>query len=234
MRSVISAAFLAGAAAFLMGGSAQAALTVTADTSLAGVLPYGAPLSPGAINFDTDNLGTTTGGFSWVPNAPTGVVQILNGTSNIGAEPNGDTTNYLSILGNGSATLSSTTSTISGLELFVGSLDTYNTFTFHAGADVFSLTGAQILAQIPGAVSGSQGSPLTNFYLTFNFSENVDTIDFSSSVNSLEIDDLNQVGLTITRQGFVPEPSVWIVMIAGFGLLGMALRSRKIAGMVSA
>jgi hypothetical protein len=232
MRSTLSAALLASAAALLLTSSAQAALTVTSDISLEGT-GYGL-LSPGTINFDTDNLGTTTGGFSWTPNAETSLVKILNNTSGIGAEPFGDTSKYLSILGGGSATLSSKTSSLNSLELFVGSLDTYNTFTFHSAAGDATVLGSDLLLAIEADAgklvnSGNQTSLLTNLYITFNFSDPVTAIDFSSSHNSLEIDDLNSPGL-VTKEGGAPEPAAWIVMLAGFGLLGLAMRSRAAAG----
>jgi hypothetical protein len=235
MRSTLSAALFASAAALLLSSPAQAVLVVTPDVSLVGT-PYGLPLSPGAINFDTDSLGTTTGGFSWAPNAPAQFVRILNTSSGIGAKPFGDDTNYLSVLGLGTATLSSNTNTLNSLELFVGSLDTWNTFTFHAkNGDTAMIDGTTLLADIAAFTgltpkSGDQKSDLTNLYITFKFSEAVDSIGFKSSQNSLEIDDLNSPSLN-TLQGGAPEPNVWVVMLAGFGLLGLAMRSRAAAGL---
>jgi len=56
----------------------------------------------------------------------------------------------------------------------------------------------------------------------YDFNGNpVNEVIFRSSGNSFEFDTLAASGVG------VPEPSVWAILIAGFGLLGAALRRRQ-------
>ncbi|MFN3512846.1 MAG: cistern family PEP-CTERM protein [Phenylobacterium sp.] len=77
-----------------------------------------------------------------------------------------------------------------------------------------------------GLTYGQNGSGT----LTLNFASLQTAIDFSNlyvryqSVNAPGVTGGSAVGVPVTA---VPEPGTWALMIAGFGLVGAALRSRK-------
>jgi hypothetical protein len=223
MRTTLPAAIIAGAVAALLAGSAQGAViigSVTTSTPYSGI--------PGTINFD-GGFKDAPPGFTW-----TGGGQVMNTTNSQGAEPLGDKSPYLSVLGGQTATLTVNTGitggALSSLKLFIGSVDNYNSITFHAGAASQTIFGNTLLNDImPGDTdSGDQKSSLANAYFTFHFLMAVDQIVFRSGQNSLEVDDLTPTVAVGSEGGggFVPEPAIWVVMLAGFGLLGLALRAR--------
>lgn len=228
MRPTLPAAILASAAAILLYSSAQAAIIVappvTTSTPYTGV--------PGTINFN-GGVKDAPPGFAW-----SGGGVVMNTTTSAGAEPLGDTTPYLSVLGGQTATLTINPAiaggALSSLTLFIGSVDTYNSITFHAGANTQTVSGTSALNDIlaGNTHTGDQTSSLANAYFTFHFLQGVDQIDFSSGQNSLEIDDLTptiQVG-SQGGGGLLPEPGAWVVMLTGFALLGLALRARLAGG----
>jgi hypothetical protein len=70
-------------------------------------------------------------------------------------------------------------------------------------------------------------------YTVFNFSdlvadsgETVLTFTFRNNPNWFLLDD---VRLTMAGGGVIPEPATWAMLIAGFGLVGGALRRRRVA-----
>jgi hypothetical protein len=203
----------ASAVAALAAGSANAAVTFYSFGGSAPVLPL-------VTDFSGDTTGsaptTTASGYSW--SSGTGVV--LDNTTGSGAEPavaNGvyGTGNYLSILGGASETLSVTKPGINTIELYIGSLDTYNTL-FFAGPNV-TYTGAD-LGLLSGAANGAQTASNTNGVFEFTFSAPVTGVTFSSSSNSLEIASIS---------AGVPEPGVWAMMLVGFGGMGAMMRRRR-------
>lgn len=111
------------------------------------------------------------------------------------------------------------------MSLYIGSLDDYNTITFKREGNVLgSFTGLQL--QVPA--NGDQGDPATNrrFYFDFSADGGADEVVFESSKNSFEFDNV--------AVSAVPEPGVWTLMIAGFGMLGAALRRRRSVAMAAA
>jgi PEP-CTERM motif len=137
--------------------------------------------------------------------------QILNTNSGIGAEPLGDTTPYLSVLDNGSVTV-----TIAGganqLSFFVGSLDGLNKITFN-GDSANSFTGAQLLGL---SDTGCQGDPACNRFISFSGPINFFTL--TSGNNSFEVDSFTAA---------IPEPSTWAMLILGFMGVGFMAYRRK-------
>jgi len=49
-----------------------------------------------------------------------------------------------------------------------------------------------------------------------------------SFINGVTFDEVSLAAPTVTFDGAVPEPATWMSMIAGFGLLGAALRRRRV------
>lgn len=92
------------------------------------------------------------------------------------------------------------------------------TFRDINGNSIASYNGFQLY---PPA-DGNQFLPSTNreFYFTFDAADKIAQVDFQSFGNSFEFDNIYAA---------VPEPSVWLMLIAGFGLVGTMLRRRNAA-----
>ena len=198
---------------------ANAGILVLNDGSAA-TYTFPAFASPSNSTFFNFNVGdpsasTTFAGFTRVGG------NLLTGDSALGASPESfgnPTSQYLSTVGGGSTSIlgSNAFDTVS---FFLGSIDSYNTVNIlsTAGAIIASFTGSQ-LSFTP---NGNQELPQTNRRVTFTRAAGdaqIGGIGFASGQNSLEVDNL-----VFT----VPEPSTWAMMIAGFGLVGFAMRTRR-------
>ena len=202
MNKFLKTAAIAAAASFVVAGSANAAITT-------GFLPGSdAPLVGDVVLYDfTDgNLGVLDAGYTNT------VIQSGSngqGASNPFSLPGG---NYLSVLGNGSATITFDT-LMRSISFNWGSLDTYTTLTIHWSG------GNEVVIPNPG--DGNQVLPGTNglFFAKVGAGESISGLTFASSQNSFEIDDISGSA--------VPEPATWAMMITGFGLAGAAIRRRR-------
>lgn len=150
-----------------------------------------------------------------------GIVQ--NVSNSHGAEPAGDTSNYLSANSGDPATLSSTLG-FRAVSLYWGSIDTYNTITLlgQFGQAIASYTGLQIYSP----ANGDQSSGATNRRVTFTTSGATSPIyglGFASGQPAFEVDNV----AFSSPVGGVPEPTTWAMMIGGLGLVGAGLRTRK-------
>jgi VCBS repeat-containing protein len=139
-------------------------------------------------NFQSAALGAT---FSASGNAG-----VVNGSSSsvtaapfVGPAPgHQDTTNYLSIGGNGTETITFATAK-NAFGLYWGSLDSYNTITFYDGATlVGSYTGADISPLFP---NGNQGSFASNGYVEFSGLHSFNKVVLGSTSNAFEIDNIS-------------------------------------------
>ncbi|OHT18894.1 Npun_F0296 family exosortase-dependent surface protein [Edaphosphingomonas haloaromaticamans] len=147
--------------------------------------------------------------FSFLDAATSGGTGALPGA--------GDGSRYLSVLGGGYAEISLPAATSFSID--VGSLDSYNLMTLlYSDGTTADLSGDTIFN---GDADGNQTSPSANGRLTVwaDAGKIITGIRFSSDSNSFEVDNL-----AITA---VPEPSAWALMLAGFGLIGTGLRSRR-------
>jgi hypothetical protein len=141
-----------------------------------------------------------------------------------GAPPaNSDGSSYLSVLANGSATITFA-APVSKFQFDWGSIDSYNTLTLASTAGPDTI--------IPGSnftnpANGNQISPGTNglFTVIGTGGEKFTSITLTSSQNSFEIDNL--------ATG-VPEPANWALMIVGFGAIGAVSRRRRSLGVATA
>jgi hypothetical protein len=199
MNSFLPKLGFAAAAALAISGPAQAAVTLTSFTAgdatpVAGqtvVDSFDAPASTGfGVSGGTVVQGTVVDHYQ---------------------APDGDTSQYLAVLGNSVATLT-TPSAITGLSVFIGSVDSYNSISFYNTADqlVSTFTGADLVA--------FQGAPADGRFFFDLTGQNIGSVEFASGRNSLEFDDI---------AASVPEPSIWAMSMLGLGCLGYALRRRR-------
>jgi len=204
MNTLLKAAAAAAVASVALAGSANAAIDF-------GFIPGGdAPIASDTLlyDFSDGNLGVLDAGYD-----PTKVI-IQSATNSNGAQnpfsiPGG---NYLSILANGSATITFD-HLLKSVSFNWGSVDAYNVLTIHWSG------GDETVVGNPGG--GDQQNPSNNgvFWANVGSGEYISGLTFASSQNSFEIDDISGSA--------VPEPATWAMMIAGFGLAGAALRRRR-------
>jgi hypothetical protein len=206
---------LLAAVATLSAGSAGA----VTYTSVAGAPDQG-PVAPLSVVIDFESAVLPTGyslSGSW------GRVNTTVSGQYASPAPNNSTDYYFytsSRLATNNATLS--TPNLSAVGFYWGSIDTYNRVDVlgAGGATLFTLSGSTLINQN----FGNQSLPSTNRRVTF-FAEGDEVITglkFTSTGVAFEIDD-------IAVAGVVPEPATWAMLIAGFGLVGAAMRRQRLA-----
>lgn len=208
-------------------------------------------INPGDITFDAGQgpvnnvppgvtapftLGTSVGAVTFSGNAYI-VNNPLQGNSGpgISAAPyitglgQNDTTNYLSVLGGTSETLTFSTD-MRTLGFYWGSIDSsdtsWNKIEFWDGGTLIAtISGANIPAANP---SGDQTNGATNRYVTFDFgtSESFDKVVLSASTNSFELDNISYLAAGGATPP-VPEASTWAMMILGFLGVGFIAYRRR-------
>jgi hypothetical protein len=204
MKTILAAATVAAAA---IASPAAAVTFVTTSGSAASFAPTAGTL----VNFN----GATPAGFSL---SGSGYTVDSGNVSGLRATPAfSDGSRYLAVGAGGVATLASSL-TYSTVSIFLGSIDAFNTVQILTGAGTVlaSFTGAQFTAD----ANGNQSLPSTNRRITFKagVGESISGIRFLSSRPALEVDNVVFA---------VPEPSTWMMMLIGFGLVGQAMRSRR-------
>jgi hypothetical protein len=202
---------------------AVAAVVATPASAVAVSSIFGAPDpgSPGESLLVDFNSASVPAGYSL-----SGDYSYATGTSGSAAAPSGDTTQYFyvsSAIPNGSATLS--TPDLTSVSLYWGSIDTYNSVdVLLSGGGFFHIGGAAF----PPA-NGDQLGASTNrrVFFTAEGSELITGLRFNSSGVAFELDDIygNLAGGGTGSD--VPEPQSWMLMIAGFGMVGLATRRRR-------
>jgi len=204
MRTLLLAAV--GAVAF--AGTANATAVIT----------FGPGLATPSLNYTVIDMFNNLSGVT----VNSGTVLIKNPPSDgQGAPPANSVpagTSYLSVLGGGSATINFAPG-VRAFQFDWGSIDTYNTLTVvsTAGTSVFVPGG-----NFPNAANGNQVAPGTNGRFTVRGStagETFVSMTLTSDQNSFEIDNL--------ATGVIPEPAIWAMLIAGFGLVGAAMRRQR-------
>ena len=154
-----------------------------------------------------------------------GSYQIVSGTlPSVYAAPAHDSSAYFSVpdgSSSGSATLwvaDWLPKAAKSFSFYWGSVDSYNDL------DLLDLDG-NVFATIAGAslppANGDQSAPTSNvrLFVTLDSGESLGGLTFRSTQYAFEHDDL--------AFGVVPEPATWAMLIAGFGLMGVALRRRS-------
>lgn len=233
MKHLISG--LAVAAIALAVASPASATVVITKT------PVGTPDLLGTVaTFDTPTLP----GFQFVlTGSPGSGVYGPGLTTGIAAPPAGDTTKFFAVLGADPATNfvtfeldNATPLAISAFRFDASSLNSFNSITFKDknGVTLASFTGNDLTNPV-GMANGDETSPVTNLRLTFtNFSAPVAEVVFASSANSFEFDNVGGAAPNINVLGGpAPEPMTWMMLLAGFGMLGLALRSRGLGSTFS-
>jgi hypothetical protein len=174
--------------------------------------------APGTFGFQVGDIPvndfSSCTGFTF-----TGSVGCYTGlTPGVAAPPAGDLTQYLAVLGGGSATF--LFGDAQRISFDVGSVDDFNsvTLTLLGLGGPVTLTGSQINGN---SANGNQTSSLTNGRLTIfgTAGETFTGLTLTSGGNSFEIDNL-------AVSGAVPEASTWAMFLVGFGALGVATRRR--------
>jgi len=158
----------------------------------------------------------------------TGNYAYATGTSANGAAPAGDMTRYLyasSALPGNSATLSSALN-LSRVSFYWGSIDKYNTVDVlgAGGATIYSLNGSMLPPS-----NGDQSASSTNRRVSFTAGtgEVITGLKFISNGVAFEVDDVAGKIAGSGSGSTVTEPGVWTMLIAGFGLVGVGSRRRR-------
>jgi hypothetical protein len=193
----------------LLSTGANAAVTIAPPTSFA--FDTHAPAAGETLVNDFD--GNTNPAFSFFG----GTLHTGNAGSQA-AKPFGDSTQYEAAEFGNSFIMQGPI--LKSLSLYIGSLDTYNTITFIGPSFAQAFTGALLGAP----ANGSTSSPLTNrqFFFTFDASDQIDEVIFSSQKPAFEFDNI-----FAATAGTVPEPATWVMLILGFGSIGFMLRRQR-------
>lgn len=108
---------------------------------------------------------------------------------------------------------------------------TLTTLSFNAGAGQFYpyLSASTCYTGAAAATSESYSPPCGSYYLNASFG-GPPVEEFSGSVTSVKIANGDTTGgLGIIYGSVVPEPATWALMLAGFGMVGFAMRRRRVA-----
>jgi hypothetical protein len=226
-------ALTAAAATALLASSANAAIVTISFN------PLDWALNPGETDITQfqggPTLATTT--FSQPGDSLSGTAQLFTGSSNgVSAAPavpssasvydastGQDGTQYLSVQGGETATLSIGGAGLTEISFYAGSIDTYNTLQFEYTDGTFSsvLTGQGVADDTITQANGDQQSGNTNGRLTLTFDKPIESVIIGSGQNAFEISDIAGV------VAGVPEPASWALMILGIGATGAALRTQR-------
>jgi hypothetical protein len=224
MRKLLTTGLLAATAAIAAPAYAAPTLIYTAAPN------YGLPPSTTATIFQNFGTGAPNGSAYVAGSNETtsGSVSLFQGTvPGIAVDPTPSGGNYLAIGGvpNSSGTYTVTfNSPVQFFSFAFGSLDSYNSVTLLTAAGSFTYAGAQIIggtATAPGTGPfNADGNSAIAGRVSFDFGGQAGLLSatFSSDRAAFEIDDLAAA---------VPEPASWAMMIAGFGMVGGALRSTR-------
>jgi hypothetical protein len=171
--------------------------------------------------------------------APTNGTQVVQGQYGYSAAPQfllmKDAAPYLSLQANQSATLTAPGGGVSELQLYIGSLDSYNSLTFNfAGGGSETLGGDFLVNNHTGdnAIdNGDQQAGTSNGLWTFDFSSDVTSVVFGTgSTNAFEIANIGvpdgQIDGSPVPLG-IPEPATWGLTLMGLFGAGSMLRAAR-------
>ena len=230
-------------------GAAQAATVLSSNTTASFSGPSQAPFRPVGFTditvfaAPTSNIATATaalsgpGGLDLSDAKQDGVLSIPAGYSLVGSAlveqgsyvdisaapgitPVGsqDTSPYLSVQVGQNAEV--TLPRVHQLSMYIGSLDSYNNFTFnYANGTSDNFSGGNLASIVPDPVdNGDWTASNSNGLYIFTFNSPLTSISLTSGQNAFEIADIAAA---------VPEPATWAMMVMGFFGLGALMRAGR-------
>jgi len=210
MNKLVKGVAIAAFATVAMTGAANAAVSIAFGSYQVGV-------NPGEYIITDFNAPVT-----YAPGFAGSGGSLLTGTSGLGSAPafdpvNRDPTQYLSVKGGELFTF--TGPARQSVSLYIGSLDDYNSITFHFFSGASQVVSGLTLGGVSGAANGNQTAANTNGRFTFTSAGDYITgFDLSSTQNSFEVSNIGAA---------IPEPATWAMMIIGFGGVGAMLRGAR-------
>jgi hypothetical protein len=204
---------------FMLLAAAPAAAVLITSTP-------GAP-DPGIPHGQTMLVSFDTPPIAGVTNVTSGpVITAAGSIGGVRAAPAGTGDGvYQSIDGGGSSLFDFSGFTqgkpLASLSLYWGSVDGYNFIDFlnKDGVRIGGTSGSSL-----PLANGNQSDSITNRRVVFNFSprEAITAVRLRSDSAAFEFDSL-------AGTAAVPEPAVWALLIVGFGMVGHAMRKRRMA-----
>lgn len=207
--------------------------------SAAALVACALPASAAIVTLDFEGIpsGTPVADF-YAPNyifSPATLALVdsdAGGTGNFANEPSPDTVMFF--LDGNNATLNVTNGFIDGFSFYYSSARAATVTVY----DGFDATG-NILASldlVPQHTQNCTGDPNGDFCnwtpIGVTFAGTAYSIDFGGTANYVAFDNItfgSDVPGNGGNPGAVPEPASWLMMIAGFGLVGVAARRRRLA-----
>lgn len=211
------------AVAALAVAAAMPASAATLVSQFGSEATFAAPTA-GATNFTVFDFNSAAIPVGFTADYPlAGSAELVSGSLDMMYQQPAfsDGSQYLAVKANGSATIRSTGTAYNSVSFYIGSIDDYN------GVQILSTTGAVLASYAnddfttPFPPNGDGTSPIMNRRVTYTTDGSaglIGGIRFTTRDNSLEVDNLVFA---------VPEPSTWLMMLAGFGMVGMAMRARQ-------
>ncbi len=200
---------LASAALLALPGTANAAVTVLTFEGLGNVTPVGNFYAPEYI-FSNDTLAI--------------IDSDAGGTGNIANEPSGNTVMFF--LNANNAVLNVTNGFTTGFSFFYSSSRAVSVNVYDGLDATGNLLGTLNLgAQYNDNCVGDPNGQFCNWTAVgVAFGGTAYSIDFGGTANQVAFDNIT---FGSKDPGGVPEPAAWAMMLAGFGLVGGAMRRRQ-------
>jgi hypothetical protein len=215
--------------------AACAATALTAGAASANVTFYpfgvGAPTLPIVTNFGSDSVNSAPthapAGWSWSGNGT-----VFGAGNSHAAKPADALTTPLADYSHGflavekgqteSLTIPSSAG-VKDINLYVGSLDAFNSITFDLGNGTSQTYTGITLTSTGAQDGGSQVSGHSNGILNFTFNSPVDKIIFQSPTGySLEI-----ASIAAQIASGAPEPAEWLMLTLGVAMIGAVARRKR-------
>ena len=235
-RNLIAALAVVGGIAMASGASATT-VTIGGNSGTVTVTQVG-PQNPGT--FDNNALGDTSGYSSAMYNGALGQIYFSTGNDTLGvfqssdssnaAAPDGDASHYIYGVGQPTTVSFLTEQPVHSFLIYWGSIDAskdpayrYDNILTLSNGD--KITGSDLLGLFTPPVDGMgtrDGSADNKWFL---ITDSNGFSSFTATSNSQHAFEFDMA---------VPEPSVWMMLILGFGLIGFTLRtSRKADALVA-